>query len=103
MDPAPPRTSQRYRLGKTNNSTRESNSKSQPSADLTGLKPTQRSSSIMASELSVSLEVMSVGQIQRTDSRQRKREEAKVEKKQRSNSHEEGWCSGRQGGGRRDC
>lgn len=57
----------------------------------------------MASELSVSLEVMSVGQIQRTDSRQRKREEAKVGKKQRSNSHEEGWCSGSQGGGRRDC
>lgn len=57
----------------------------------------------MASELSVSLEAISVGQIQRTDSRQRKREKAKVEKKQRSNSHEERWCSGRQGGGRRDC
>lgn len=35
----------------------------------------------MASELSVSLEAISVGQIQRTDPRQWKREEAKEEKK----------------------
>ena len=57
-----------------------SNSRSQQSADLTGLRPAQRSSSIIASELSVALEDVSGGQIQRTDSRQWKREEAKEEK-----------------------